>query len=215
MKPNQLTLILVFLAASTLISSVYAQQRWSIGPRLGANISKITGDAPNNTFLPGFTGGAYVMYSDVSHFGISADVLFSQKGAKYDYSGIKFTQRLNYIDIPVMARYFMNLEGTFRPNVFVGGNLAFLLNAKAKQRSSNGVSQPDITNTKDFASTDLGFLAGIGLNFKIAKARWVQTDIRYQQSLTPIQVSSVPDRRNTSVSILFSYAFGVGKKYKK
>ncbi|MDJ1491731.1 porin family protein [Cytophagaceae bacterium DM2B3-1] len=195
-------------------SGVKAQQRWSVGPRLGATISKITGDAPNNSFLPGFTGGLYVMYSDISHFGISGDILFAQKGAKYDYNGSKFIQRINYIDVPIVARYFMNLKGKVRPNIFLGGSIAFLLNAKVKDRTDNGVARPDVENTSSFASTDLGFLAGVGFNFKVSKARWVQTDFRFQQSLTPIQVSSAPDRRNTSINILLSYAFGVGKKYR-
>ena len=63
---------------------------------------------------------------------------------------------------------------------------------------------------------DIAWLAGLGLNFKLTKARWVQTDIRYQQSLLPIQsVANAPDQRNATVSVVFSYAFGVGKKYKR
>ncbi len=225
MKQNRLILLISLFITLGCTYQIKAQQRWSIGPRLGANISKLNGSPYDNSFLPGFTGGLYVMYSDVSHFGVSGDVLYSQKGAKFDYTlnNVRYTynQRLNYIDIPVMARYFMNLEGKVRPNVFAGGVASFLLNAKTKKFTENGQSLDDLENSERFKSVDFSFVAGIGMNFKIAKARWIQADIRYQQSLIPIEATlangSKPTTKtfNTSINLLFSYAIGVGKKYKK
>ena len=216
MRSNRIVPIVLFFALFISLSSVYAQQQWSFGPRLGVNFSRIIGDAPNNGFLPGFAGGLYLMYSDVNHFGISGDLLYSQKGGKYDFSGDKYgniyDQRLNYIDIPVVARYFLNMKGEFRPNLFLGGNAAFLLNGKAKNRSINGAQQPDVDNTADFSSVEFGLVAGIGLNFKIAEGRWVQTDFRYQQGLTSIQS---PGRNNATLAILFAYGIGFGKNYSK
>lgn len=182
----------------------------SFGPRLGANFSRIIGDTPSNSFLPGFAGGLYVMYSDVNHFGISGDVLFSQKGGRYDFNGNVYNQRLNYIDIPVVARYFLNLKGKVRPNLFLGGNAAFLLDAKQKDRSVNGASQPDINNTRAFSAVEFGLVAGLGFNFKVAQGRWVQTDFRYQQGLTSIQA---PGRNNATLAVLFAYGIGFGKSY--
>ncbi len=223
MKQNQRTIIFSFLATIALFSGSYAQQRWSIGPRIGANISKINNSDLANTFIPGFTGGFYVMYSDISHFGVSGDVLFSQKGGKFDYTinnaRYTYTQRINYIDVPIMARYFLNLSGNFRPNVFAGGVASFLLNAKQKNWQENNQNLGDLDNSFAFKDVDLSFVAGLGLNFKIAKARWIQTDLRYQQSLVPIGADTpagAPTSNvfNTSVNLLFSYAIGVGKKYK-
>jgi len=227
MQTNRLTVIICSVVFSVIsLTSLHAQQRWSVGPRLGATISKITGDPKANTFLPGFTGGFYVMYSDINHFGISGDVLFSQRGGKYDFIELNnirytYTQRINYIEIPIMARYFLNLEGALRPNVFAGGAAGFRLNAKQKNIQENDTRFDDFDNTDLYKPVDLSFLVGVGLNFKIAKARWIQTDIRYQQSLvttfngSPQAGTSTPNYRNSSFSVLFSYALGVGKKYKK
>jgi hypothetical protein len=218
MQKHRFVSVLCGVALSVVcLSTAYAQQRWSVGPRIGANFSRIVGpDVPENRFVPGFTGGLYVMYSDVNHFGISADVLFSQQGARFATGNVTYTQRLNYLSVPVAARYFMNLRGKFRPNLFVGGAANFLLNSRVRNYTVNGQEQPEQTNTSSFNGVDIAWLAGLGLNFKVTKARWVQTDIRYQQSLAPIQsVANAPDQRNATLSVVFSYAFGVGKKYKR
>ena len=85
-----------FLLATS--STLFAQQRWSAGPRAGLNLSNFTGDVNHMKFHPGVSVGGFLMYSDVNHFGISADVLYSQKGTVYknnDQPVLNYTQRLN------------------------------------------------------------------------------------------------------------------------
>jgi len=225
MFTKRLTLYLIFLVLATFsCAEAYAQQRWSIGPRLGVNYSTILGDTRDPKFVPGFTGGFYVMYSDINHFGISGDILYSQKGAKYDFTQgntrFAYTQRLNYIEVPIVARYFLNLRGKVRPNIFAGGAVNFLLNARQRNRKVNNQSAPSVDNNSAFKTVDVGLIAGVGLNFKISPARWIQTDLRYQYGLTPILVAApagvtTPTLRNSSLSLLVSYAIGAGKKYSK
>ncbi len=157
------------------------------------------------------------MYSDINHFGISGDILFSQKGARFESvpsgnSRATYTQRINYLEIPVLARYFLTLSGSFRPNFFIGPSVAFRLNAKTKDYSINNAEQPDADITDFYRPADLGFVGGIALNFEIAKGKRVLMDARYTYGLTDITV--VQGRvRNSAITLNLSYGFGVGKKY--
>ncbi|MDB5242139.1 MAG: hypothetical protein JWP57_2764, partial [Spirosoma sp.] len=173
------------------LSSVYGQQRLTIGPRIGLNLSNYWGHADGMQFKPGLAAGAFVMYSSLNHFGISADVLYSQRGTKYagvDFSPFgnpattKFTQRVNYLEIPVVARYFLTLAGNFRPNVFIGPSVAIKLNARRVNGDYVGrVTGPPINgyNSNDFNNVDLGATGGFQLNWGVGNRRHFLVDARY------------------------------------
>jgi hypothetical protein len=211
-KSNQsFTIALLLLLSVASLSSVQAQQRVSIGPRLGLNLTDMHGDVSNNSILPGFTGGLFIMYSDVNHFGISGDILFSQKGYTYDNNNNDFKQRINYLEIPVLARYFLNKTGTFRPNLFVGPAIGFKLNAKQNDKTENGRSVADYDNSSDFNSVDFGLVGGIGLNFQVGQGKRILFDARYNYGVSDISKAN-GSIGNSTISLVFGYGFGVGKK---
>ncbi|WP_128545728.1 porin family protein [Larkinella soli] len=205
---------LIFLFAIT--TSGMAQQRWSAGPRLGLNLSTFVGDVDNNKLLPGVTAGGFIMYSDINHFGVSADLLFSQRGSRYKISDptreFKFTQRINYLEVPVLFRYFLNLSGNFRPNLFLGPNLGIKLNATR--------TDPDrkYDNGNIFRPADLGATVGLSLNFRVKEAQRLHLDARYTLGLSDITdpaKAPTPDGnvRNSTISFLVGYGFGIGRRY--
>jgi len=222
-RPNQalpeiLALTAVLLLALNL-SPAFAQQRWSIGPRVGANIATLRGDVTNNKWVPGWSAGGFIMYSDINHFGISGDILFSQKGAKFENVVVgngraTYTQRINYLEIPVLARYFLTLSGNFRPNFFIGPSVAFRLNAKLKNYSIDNTDQPDDDITDFFRPADLGVVGGIALNFEVAKGKRILLDARYTHGLTDATIST-DGVYNSAVTLNLSYGFGIGKKYSR
>ncbi len=210
--------LVALLLLSFTVQSLSAQQRWSIGPRVGANISNLMGDFPNNKWLPGWSVGGFIMYSDINHFGISGDILFSQKGAKFENVSsptgrATYTQRINYLEIPVLARYFLTLSGNFRPNFFIGPSVAFRLNAKSKNYSVNNSELPDQDISYVFRPADLGLVGGIALNFEVAKGKRVLLDARYTYGLVDIATAAPGTVRNSAITLNLSYGFGVGKKY--
>jgi hypothetical protein len=174
----------------------------------------------NVKWLPGWSAGGFIMYSDIRHFGISMDVLYSQKGAGFEgvVSGgvasgtnYSFKHRINYLEIPVLARYFLTLSGAFRPNFFIGPSVAFKLNAKQKDFVGNGRAQEDFDISDQFRPADLGLVGGIALNFEVAKGKRILMDARYTFGLADISLAS-PTLRNSAVTLNLSYGFGVGKK---
>jgi outer membrane protein W len=157
------------------------------------------------------------MYSDINHFGISADVLYSQKGARLvnvlvGRDRVRYTHRLNYLEVPILARYFLTLSGNFRPNFFLGPSIAFLLNAKMKDYAGGIIPQPDRELTDVYRPADLGLVGGIALNFEVAKGKRVLFDARYTYGLADVSVGA-GTVRNSAVTLNLSYGFGIGKKY--
>jgi hypothetical protein len=203
---------MIFLFAST--SALLAQQRWSAGPRLGLNVSSLYGKDTFFKAKPGFTAGAFVSYSAINHFGISADLLYSQRGGKYDNPGDRSShiQHLNYLEIPVVARYYLNLSGNFRPNFFVGPSLGILLDAKRTKTIDKGIAYADADDKDEFESIDLGATAGFQANFKVRDRQRFLIDARYTLGVTDVKVA--PQwLGNSTFSLTVGYSFGIGRNY--
>lgn len=212
-----------FLFLFFCLSTTYGQQRFSAGPRLGLNLSNYWGNADGMKFKPGIAAGAFLMYSSLNHFGISADVLYSQRGTRFNNSAIKFTQRVNYLEIPVLARYFLTLSGNFRPNVFIGPSLGIKLNAKrvdGEILSSGSFPLINGDNNNDFSNLDLGATGGFQLNWGVGNRQRFLIDARYNLGLTDVQTNlpNIWGRRsslqNSTFTLALGYGFGVGREYR-
>ena len=214
MQKHKFTYYFTLLILTVLFCNTasYAQQRFSAGPRLGLNLSKYVGDGVvNNKVIPGLSAGAFVMYSSLNHFGISADLLYSQKGAKYTQTAAgEVTQRVNYLEVPIALRYFLTRSGDFRPNLFVGPALGFKLNAS--QKIENTGVKTDITD--GVKPVDLGLMAGFQLNFKgLGPRQRFLIDGRYTYGLSSISAVS-GNGHNSVFTIALGYGFGIGPEFR-
>jgi len=195
----------------------FSQQRWSIGPRVGANFANQMGFVASTKWLTGWSAGGFIMYSDINHFGVSGDILYSQKGARFGGAlpngrPFAYTQRINYLEVPILGRYFLTLSGKFRPNVFIGPAVAFKLGAKQKNREENGIALPETDNSDQYRPADLGVVGGVALNFEVAKGKRILIDARYTYGLADVTLAG--NRiRNAAATLHLSYGFGIGKKY--
>jgi len=209
-----------------LLPMASAQQRFSAGPRVGATYSTFGGDAQNFSFRPGISAGAFLMYSSLNHFGISADVLYSQRGAKYSAVlpppssfgnpfKTSYKIRVNYLEIPVALRYFLTLKGNFRPNIYFGPALAFKLNAEQSSILENDIAKPSVDKSSEFRPVDLGALAGFQLNWPgLGTAQRFLIDFRYTYGLADITVDNNARINNSAFTLSLGYGFGVGPVYR-
>lgn len=215
------SIILSSLFVIGCVSVSSAQQRFTAGPRIGLNLSNYWGSADGMSFTPGLTAGAFLMYSSLNHFGISGDVLYSQRGTSYQGNNMKFIQRVNYLEIPVVARYFLTLNGNFRPNLFVGPSLGIKLNAKRIKGDYLQGTGPVLNgdNSDAFNNLDLGATGGIQLNWGTGNRQHFLIDARYTLGLTDVQAFTNvwgprSSLQNSTVSITLGYGFGVGPEYR-
>lgn len=212
MQKHKFTYYFTLIVLSVLIydTDVYAQQRFSAGPRLGVNLSKYVGNnIVRNETIAGLSAGGFLMYSSLNHFGISADLLYSQKGAKYigiGPGGANVVQRVNYLEVPIALRYFLTRSGDFRPNLFVGPALGFKLNAS--QRVEGTDAKTDISDGPN--PVDLGLMAGFQLNFRgLGPRQRFLIDGRYTYGLSSISAVS-GSGHNSVFTLALGYGFGIG-----
>jgi len=210
---NQLMKKLTFLYSILLISAfallpkyTHAQggeRVWSIGLEAGPNFSKYGWDGSNTDFKTGFILGGNLTYSIQNTYGITGKLLYAQKGAKD--GNAKAT--LNYIEIPVVGRWFFNREGVFRPSVFVGPSFGFLTGVKSKVGNADAIKVDNYTNI--YKTFDFGLTGGIGLNYEIAPETRILLDLRYTYGLSDITKSGTSSVNNQVIGITAGFSIGI------
>ncbi len=201
---NSLLKLSIVISVMLSASALKAQQKtWSIGPEAGLSFSKYGGDAGTNDFKVGAIGGLFLTYSIQNTFAITGKILYAQKGAAFQTNDVK--QTLNYIEVPIIGRFFLNKEGTFRPNIFLGPSFGFLSSVTNKVGSADRVTVDDFSST--FNTFDLGVTGGMGFNILISNETYFIIDARYTHGLSDI--SKGPGQvNNTSLGITAGVSFG-------
>ena len=137
MKTQKIILVAVvaFLGIATSFDTLAQKAKvWSTGPEAGVSISSYGMDASDNDSKPGVVVGGFITYSIINTFAVTTKLLYYQKGASFPSSNTK--QTLHYFEVPVIGRFFLNKEGDFRPNLFVGPSFGFLGGASNKVGSN-------------------------------------------------------------------------------
>lgn len=227
MKTERFALLIVSLLFVQSVGYSQSRQRWSFGPRVGLNLTNYVGsdaknpqlnvvepDSRDNQLLPGISAGIGFIYSDVSRFGAAVDLLYSQRGTQSkNYLGsvpTNYTNRVNYLELPITARYFLNRSGNFRPNVFFGVVPALRLNAYSRQKADNIDAKAVTTNS--FRAADLGLTAGFQANFRVGDQQRFTADARYTHGISNVGVDKT-DLRTQMITIGLGYNFGIGREY--
>ena len=134
----------------------------------------------------------------VQRFFIQPELLFSAQGTKVDGPvGNDTDIKLNYLNIPVLAKYYI-VDKKF--SVEAGPQLGVLLSAKA-----------DSQNIKDFTrSADLGFNLGAGYNFTDN----LSVGLRYTIGLSPLSDKDIDNSddyydsaKNSNLALSVAYKF--------
>ena len=200
-----LPLLLTFLVLLTSWSSSAqtSEKIWSFGPEVGVNISKFGGDANDDTdFRTGVAFGLGLTYSIQNTYGITTKVLYSQRGAKIDDTKLS----MKYIEVPVTGRFFLNRDGIFRPNIFLGPSFAFLTGVSSKTNDGENVENNDYKDS--YNTFDFGLTGGLGLNWLIANETHIIIDGRYTHGLSDVAKSD-SDVFNRGFTISAGVTFGL------
>lgn len=124
------------LVAVLLTGAIHAQNKPTFGVRAGVNFQNLTGKDEegnnlNNDLKAGFNLGANAEIPVAIDFYLQPGLLFTTKGAKYDFQGVKAKQTLSYIEIPVNFLYKPEL-GEGRLLLGFGPYAAFAVGGKIK-----------------------------------------------------------------------------------
>lgn len=199
------------LMALNLYSANAQNKTWSAGPEAGISVNKFAGDVEQQEFKNGFVGGAHITYSTKSTFGITFKALYHQRGSQQTFSNVINKKALAYLELPLLARFFLTTSGRFRPNLFVGPSASFLLGVKNKVGDGDYVKPTD-QDQDSYATFDLGLTAGLGLNYLIAKETRLLFDARYNYGLLDIHRPELISFYNRGLAFTLGLSFGLNKQ---
>ncbi|MEA5401377.1 porin family protein [Arcicella sp. DC2W] len=194
----------LFIVAILLVASLSKAQNLSFGPSAGVNFSNLSSNS-NTSTKTGLATGVFLNYSSKEWFGVGVQVLYSELGAKLKNTDNSIN--LNYIQVPVLFTYYFNggnKVGSFRPKLFAGPHVDFLLNAKDKD--GNNLNP----NGQFYSSSDLGVTFGGGFNYALAEKIWLNVDARYGLGLTDATKSTTSNSMNRNLGINVGVSFPIG-----
>ena len=189
----------VIIMAVLMLSSVAAFAQRPVGsltvqPKIGMNFATLT-KADDSESRIGLVAGAELEYQISDIFSISGGALYSQQVCEWSEDGSTRTNKLDYINIPILANVYVvkNLA------VKVGLQPAFNVNSKAKASQGDSSVQGSIEGIKTF-----DFSIPIGLSYEYKN---IVIDGRYNFGLT--KVSKYADSKNSVFQITLGYKFDI------
>ncbi|MGI6222422.1 MAG: porin family protein [Prevotella sp.] len=180
----------ILFAAVLMLSSASAFAQHAVGsftlqPKVGINIASMTNIDDSKSRVD-FVGGLEGEYQATDIFSISAGVLYSRQGVKWDNNYLDFADDSwspSYINIPILA------------NVYVVRGLA----VKAGIQPGFMVDKDDAVNEKTF-----DFSIPVGLSYEYAN---FVLDARYNWGVTDVFDVESDSPKNSVFQITLGYKF--------
>ncbi len=194
-------LILALLSIFTIFYQLNAQDDFSIGPRVGVNLSNVS-NVDNSKTLAGLAIGLTSTYSINETSGLTLDLLYSKEGYTVDPNDVKFS----YLRIPIYYDLFFGKLGeAIRPKIYVGFAPGFLLDAKVND---------EVADKSQFSSVDFPFSGGFGVNVRVSNRIWLNSDLRGFLSLNDVRAKSYQAgdaKHNNNIQLSVGLAYGLTK----
>lgn len=186
----------IMLVAALMLSSVATFAQHAVGsfnlqPKVGVSIANVTefkGTDPRVGLVAGLEGE----YQATDIFSVSAGVLYSMQGAKGNWGNlINATNRLDYINVPIMA------------NVYVVKGLAVKLGVQPGFNVSNKISannRATFDNLVKAQSVDVAIPVGLSYEYNN-----FQLDARYNWGVS--KAYKFDKAKNSVFQITLGYKF--------
>lgn len=168
---------IVFISIAILGLLNINAQEIKFGAKAGVNFATIAGDETEG--VKGRTSlhvGAVSEFIISEKFSIQPELLYSAQGAKYEDADFKETIKLDYLNLPIMAKFYV-ADGF---SLEAGPQVGFLLSAKGELEAGGESVEVDI---KDFVEgIDFGLNFGVG--YKLPSG--INFGLRYNLGLSNI-----------------------------
>ena len=206
MKKITIALVCMLLTAGAAM----AQKQFTFGPKIGVDYTHFWGKNAYHGGQLNYQAGLFMEYRFTSRFSIAPEVVFAAQGGKYEvkdyndgdgYFDAKFTENVNYINIPVMFKYYVTpaLSIDLGPQLGINVYSKYTVESKDKNLNINEtLDQKDDTKTIDVG-------VGLGLTYNITNDVFVQG--RYTLGLTDVFDKSWDTGKNGNAQIAIGYRF--------
>lgn len=192
MKKVLVVAVLMFSSVATFAQ--HAVGSFNLQPKVGVSIANLT-DNNSSDARVGLVDGVEGEYQASDIFSVSAGVLYSMQGAKYDAFGAKSTEKLDYINVPIMA------------NVYVVKGLAVKLGVQPgfKVNDKLDLRMPVLGGALvDLKAKSVDFSIPVGISYEYNN---FQVDARYNWGLTKVFDVDKLDQKNSVFQITLGYKF--------
>lgn len=186
--------LMIFAVMMLSAMTASAQQEvgtWSVTPKVGINLAKVT-NANDASMKVGLVAGADLNYQIAEKFAVSAGVFYSMQGAKSKDDGIKTTAKLDYINIPILAQFYVV------PGLALKAGIQPAFNVKHKYKVEAGGSSAE-SDYSDFKTFDFSIPLGVSYEF----SNFV-IDARYNLGLTKL-VDNGESSKNSVIQFTVGY----------
>jgi len=196
-----------------------------VGAEVGAGFFKFQG-TERSTLLPletliGFVGGFQGIVPIGDSFGVQAGIEFANKGASWgdqiatDNNGnvigtFKTQHSVQYVEVPVYARYAMATESLVSPHVTLGPTFSFEMSEQVKFSGAQDRSY-DVSYLKSF---DFGGAVGLGADVQAGPGLWT-FDLRYAHGFTNLAENGFygDTVHNNGFEIMTGYFYRTGRPH--
>ncbi len=149
--------ILLFAVVAMMSTSAFAQ--WSYGVKGGLNLASLTNHdqiyGDDAKMKAAYYFGAFAEYQINDFVAVSPELVFSSQGQAFKYDEAKGSMRLNYLNLPILAKISLIDKLTLD----LGPQFGFLVNA-AEMVKFDGEKFKE-SNTDDINKFDIGFAMGL------------------------------------------------------
>ena len=192
MKKLFLAVVAMMVSATTFAQNEVGQL--TIQPKVGVNIANIT-DADGADPRIGLAAGAEFEYGLTDNIGLSAGVLYSMQGVKTTIVDADCTLKLDYLNVPILANFYVAKGFAVKLGVQPG----FKLSSKAKVKGSGASKEVDVDGIK---SVDLSIPVGLSYQYQN-----IVFDARYNWGVTKIVDDA--DSKHSVFQITVGYKFSL------
>ncbi|MEM1323661.1 MAG: porin family protein [Bacteroidota bacterium] len=175
----------VFLIVAFVFTGHFAAQaQLSFGGRVGVNLASVSGEDDNSDSKLGLDIAAVIVLPVSETFFIQPEVHFLQKGGKEEdgFSGQEIKSTLNYIQIPILAKYVFGDQETLGFYVLGGPSIGLGVGVKTAVGDNDATGSFEDAGFKAF---DFGVDLGVGVLVPAGPGTFF-IDVRYLLGLSNI-----------------------------
>lgn len=159
------------------------------GLLIGTGFSSLGMETDNDTgSVLGFQLGGFISFKLNDYLELHPEIAFVKKGGKeispYGSTIYNYIYRINYIELPILAKLSFPLNKTFSPFIAMGPFGAIRIGDKLIVERIPASGTPSETEYEaDFKLFDFGLAMGGGINLKLGEKANIHLEIRYSFGL--------------------------------
>ena len=194
----------VFVLIAAAIVSMSAMAQVQFGAKVGFDMTNFWGSDVEHGMKPSYQAGLLMEYKFNPHFAIAPEVVFASQGGKYKALDLNLfnldvsktvTFNTNYINVPVMLKYYVSPAFSIDLGPQVGFNIYSKYSIEDVDKA---IDIKDNTKTVDFG-------VGLGGTYNLTDNAFVQA--RYTMGMTKVFDGEYNKEKNGNVQLAFGMKF--------